>query len=123
MLRECFAILIFTVRGIKFRKFYYCPIHLLVHKIELVADNEMEAREKLCRISNSLKVLQDGRAGLVPCVKNFTCKINFMNFNLVVQPQPQKLPKFVGLENFPSYGILLRYITEFSCHPRGNLCM
>ena len=44
----------------------------------------MEAREKLCSISDGLKVLQDERAGRVPCVKDFTYKLNFTKFNFVV---------------------------------------
>ena len=37
--------------------------------IELIADNEMEARENLSRIFDGLKVFQDGCAGCVPRVK------------------------------------------------------
>ena len=67
----------------------------------------MEAREKLLSISDGLKVLQDGRAGLVPSVKVFTCKLNFPNFNFAVQPQQRK---FVDHQNFP----FLRYFPEVS---------
>ena len=42
--------------------------------MEFVADNNMEAPEKLRSISDILKVLEDGRAGHVPRVKHFTCK-------------------------------------------------
>ena len=68
----------------------------------------MEAREKLRCISNGLKVFEDGRAGRVPRVKHFTCKLKFTTFNLAVRPQPQKPQKFVDLENFSS----LRYVAE-----------
>ena len=67
---------------------------------ELTADNEMEGREKLSSISDSLKVLQDGRTGRVPLVKKLDVQINFANFNFVVRPKPQK---FVDRENIPSY--------------------
>ena len=40
--------------------------------------------------SDGLKVLQDGRAGRVPHVKELTCKLNFVNFNFVVQSQLRK---------------------------------
>ena len=43
-------------------------------QVELTVDNEMEAREKLSSISDSFKVLQDGRAGRVPRVKKLMCK-------------------------------------------------
>ena len=75
----------------------------------------MEAREKLSSISDGLKVLQDGRAGHAPCVKKLTCKLNFANFNFAVQPQPQKLRKFVVCENLPSYGILFGVSQEGTC--------
>ena len=61
--------------------------------MELTADKEMEAREKLTRISDGLELLQDGRAGLVPRVKNFTCKLNFVD-----RPQARKPQKFVDHE-------------------------
>ena len=82
-----------------FTKFHYCPIHLLVPYIELTADNETEAREKLSSISDGLKLFQDGRAGRVSHIKNFTCKLNFAIFNFVVQPQPRKPQKFVDHKN------------------------
>ena len=63
-------------------------------------DNEMEAHEKLSGISDSLKVLQDGRAGRVPHVKNLTYQKNFVNFNFAVRPKWRKL---VDCENFLSY--------------------
>ena len=47
------------VRGIKPGNFHDCPIHLLVHEMELPADNEIEAREKLHSIYDGLKVVQD----------------------------------------------------------------
>ena len=68
----------------------------------------MEACEKLSSIADGLKVLQDGRAGLVPHNKNLTCKLNFADFNFAVQPQPRKLQKFIDHENFPSYDMKLR---------------
>ena len=91
--------------------------------MELLADNKMEAPEKLRSISDSLKVLQDGRAGHVPSVKHFMCKQNFMSFNFAVQPQPRKPQKFVDLENFSFYGMLLRYLKhwmDITCRYRAK---
>ena len=51
----------------------------------------MEAREKLSSMSDRLKVLQGGRAGRVPRVKNLTCKLNFTNLNFTVRAQLRKL--------------------------------
>ena len=68
-----------------------------------MADNEVEACEKLSSISDGLKVLQDGCAGRVPCVRNWTCKLNFASFNFAIRPQLRKPQKFVDCENFPFY--------------------
>ena len=57
-----------------------------------MADNEMEAREKLSSISDGLNVLQDVRAGRVPRVKKLTCKLNSTIFYFAVRPHPQTFP-------------------------------
>ena len=75
----------------------------------------MEAREKLSSISDGLKVSQDGHAGHAPRVKKLKCKLNFANFNFAVQPQLQKLWKFVARESLPSYGILFGVSQEGTC--------
>ena len=59
----------------------------------------MEAREKLRSISDGLQALQDVCAGCVPCVKNLTCKLNFVNLNFAVQPQSRKFPFLRYMEN------------------------
>ena len=73
--------------------------------MELVAD-EMKAHEKLRSISDSFKVLQDGCAGFVSCVKILIRKLNFANFKIEVWPQPWKLWKFVDQENLASDSII-----------------
>ena len=83
--------------------------------MELKVDNEMEVSEKLCCISNDLKVLQDGRAGLVPRVSNFTCKLNFTNFNFAVRPQPWK---FVERENIPVLQYHIKRTCQWGPHQR-----
>ena len=64
----------------------------------------MDACEKLSSISDGLKILQDGHAGHVQCVKKLTYKLNFVNFNFAVRPQ---LQKFVDSENVLSHGMIL----------------
>ena len=73
----------------------------------------MEECEKLSSISGGLKVLQDGRAGRVPPVKN---KLNFANFNFTVWAQPQKV---VGLwySKCPGFNFLLFLISAQSSFP------
>ena len=59
------------------------------------------AKISLLSKSPTCALLQDGRAGRVPRVKNLTCKLNFANFNFAVRPQPRR---FVVRENYPPYG-------------------
>ena len=77
----------------------------------------MEAREKLCTISDSLKVLQNGHAGRVLRVKNWMCKLNFATINFVVRSQLRKLRKFADRElSFPRPTVFcqsLLYHTSF----------
>ena len=66
----------------------------------------MEVCEKLSHISESLKVLQDGCAGRVTHVENYTCTLNFANLNFMVRPQLRKPQKIFDHENFSAYSIL-----------------
>ena len=83
ILCEYFAIFIFAVRALITVKIHYCLIPLLVHKIQLTADKEMEACGKLGSIFAGtmystiwMALIREGFAMLVVCHELKTRRVN-----------------------------------------------